>query len=137
MISAFGVEHGEELSKRSKDPKRGDKTFGNPYITGAFAGGAAAMMMGRGRANKWGAGVANRTVNHADWSLRRSASMVNPKLKDTRQKYATKLKRAGQEMGRTNDTKEATGRVTTALGVGTAAGGVVAARKRLTPKENK
>lgn len=136
MISAFGVDH-EEISKRKVDPKRKEKAYGSAVLTGLGAAAVAPMVMGRGRANKWGGGIASKVTGHAEWSANRIGSMKNKKLINARTKYARKLYGTGKEMGRTEDTKEVTGRAATAIGAGTLAGGAVAARKRLTPVDER
>lgn len=126
--------NGNKRVRKSLLAKADKHRHGNPYLTGVLAAGAAATVMGRGRANTWGGKIAGRTQGHAQWSSNRTRFMKNPTLKSTRRKYADKLNSLGQEMGRSNDTKEVTGRATTALGAGTLAGGVTAGRNRMKDK---
>lgn len=133
MISAFGVEHGDEIFKRSPDPKRGDKIFGSPTKTAAVAGIAGASLISRGKANKLGGKIGEGVQNHARWSAGRAYQMKNPTGKAIRQKYAVKLNDAGKGMRRSDDTREWTGRAAVGGAAAALAGGTVYGRKRLTP----
>lgn len=133
MISAFGVEHGDEVSKRKQDPDRGGKVFGSPVKTAAVVGGGAALLAGRGRRNAVGEAVGNRMVRRSLWSAGRTKDMKNAKLISGRKKYAVRLHQTGSNVRRNEDTKELTGAATIAAGTGAAAGGIVYGRKRLTP----
>jgi len=136
MISAFGVEHGDEFSKREKDPKRGGKAFGSAGKTAAVVGGAGALLIGRGRANKIGAGIAQRMVGRAHWSAGRAAEMPKGKLANARYTYARKLEDiANKGPAKNQDVREWAGRAAVGGGAGGVAGGVVYGRKKLSAKE--
>lgn len=139
--SAFGIDHDggnvEPVGKRAIDPDRRGKVFGSPLATAAVVGGAGAALVGRRNANAIGAKIAGRVVRRADWSAARAGSMKNKAFKATRLKYADTVRGAGKEIGRTDDTKEVAGRATAGAIAGTAAGGVVYGRKRLTPVDRK
>ena len=91
MISAFGVNHAEDFSKRKKDPTRDNKSFGSPAKTAAVVGGGAALIMGRGKANAVGANIGGRMLRRSGWSAARASEMPKGKLRAARFKYAGKL----------------------------------------------
>lgn len=119
MISAFGVEHGDEFAKK----KGGDDKYkpAKAAAVGALAGG---VLIPRVRANHVGARVGNRVASHGRWSEGRAKQMISPTGKKIRSKYASTLQNQGKAMARSDDTREVTGRATSAGIVGTGAGGV-------------
>lgn len=137
MISAFGVEHGDEFAKRERDPSRGNKSFGDPGKTAAVVGGAGAILIGRKRGNAVGTVVGQRLAGRSKWSAERAAHMQPGKLARTREKWAGKVGTTARRVGGNEDLKEWAGRGLVGVGAGGAAGGVVYGRKKLTPVEGK
>lgn len=117
--SAFGVVH-----KGERDKHKGAKI-------GVLAGVGAAAVMGRGRANRVGGKIGSRAAEHAEWAGNRLGQMKNPHLKTARHGYSLKLKSLGNEIKRSDDTREVWGRSAAATGVGGVTGvGVNASDKR-------
>jgi hypothetical protein len=137
MISAFGVDHGEDITKRQVDPKRQGKAFGDPVKTAAVAGALGAAVLPRKGYNAVGGKIGLEAIKRGQWSAGRAANMKNQKLAVARKKYASGLKATGRNIRRSDDIKEILGRAAVGGAAGGAAGGAVATRRRLTPKEGR
>lgn len=124
-----------EIEKREVDPKRGNRVFGSPTATAAVVGGTAAAIVGRKNAGALGGKIGAKVAGRGDWSAARAAQMKNKTGAKIRTKYAGKVKALGNEIKRSEDTREVTGRAAVGAGAGSVAGGLVYGRKKLTPVE--
>lgn len=127
----------KDVSKRRVDDDRGGKVFGSPAKTAAVLGGAGVAFVGRNRANSLGGKIGRRVVARGDWSGLRATQMKNATLAGVRHKYARGVKAVGQEIGRSKDTREITGRLAAGATTGGIGGGVVYGRKRLTAVDDR
>jgi len=136
--SPFGVPRditNAEFGKRKKDPTRDNKSFGSAKKTAAVVGGGAALLLGRQRANAVGANVGMRMLNRSSWSAARASKMPQGKLRRARFKYSGKLLDAANKGPVGNhDVREWTGRALVGGAAGSAAGGAVYTRRKLTPQ---
>lgn len=130
MISAFGVDHGDQFSKAvRKVPRDGD---GDGYVNdgphqyklsptmkaGLLGGAIGATVLSRKQAGRLGMFTARRTVGRGDWAMERAGEMRSATGARARRRYATGLQNSGVRMSRSDDTREITGRAAAAGATG-------------------